>query len=127
MLYVIIYFFFLMIRRPPRSTRTDTLFPYTTLFRSQEQRIEQREQRQRRDRLDEAREPQRHPRDIRVARRQNRERQADRQPREQRGGGEQDVRGEQIGHACQRRPERTDHPATPRSPDRKRKRLNSSH
>src|SRR3546814_3651643 len=30
----ICYFFFLMIRRPPRSTRTDTLFPYTTLFRS---------------------------------------------------------------------------------------------
>src|SRR3546814_1873140 len=29
-----ILFFFLMIRRPPRSTRTDTLFPYTTLFRS---------------------------------------------------------------------------------------------
>src|SRR3546814_13994019 len=28
------WFFFLMIRRPPRSTRTDTLFPYTTLFRS---------------------------------------------------------------------------------------------
>src|SRR3546814_16306719 len=27
-------FFFFMIRRPPRSTRTDTLFPYTTLFRS---------------------------------------------------------------------------------------------
>src|SRR3546814_1675115 len=27
-------FVFLMIRRPPRSTRTDTLFPYTTLFRS---------------------------------------------------------------------------------------------
>src|SRR3546814_8398435 len=27
--------FFLMIRRPPRTTRTDTLFPYTTLFRSQ--------------------------------------------------------------------------------------------
>src|SRR3546814_11706160 len=26
---------FLMIRRPPRSTRTDTLFPYTTLFRSE--------------------------------------------------------------------------------------------
>src|SRR3546814_2481143 len=35
--YIFIYrfsFFFLMIRRPPRSTRTDTLFPYTTLFRS---------------------------------------------------------------------------------------------
>src|SRR3546814_5911375 len=31
------YFFFLMIRRPPRSTRTDTLFPYTTLFRSDQQ------------------------------------------------------------------------------------------
>src|SRR3546814_2319178 len=28
------YFFFLMLRRPPRSTRADTLFPYTTLFRS---------------------------------------------------------------------------------------------
>src|SRR3546814_5434452 len=32
--YVSLYVFFLMIRRPPRSTRTDTLFPYTTLFRS---------------------------------------------------------------------------------------------
>src|SRR3546814_8450857 len=30
----VLAFFFLMIRRPPRSTRTDTLFPYTTLFRS---------------------------------------------------------------------------------------------
>src|SRR3546814_19143272 len=29
-----ILFFFLIVRRPPRSTRTDTLFPYTTLFRS---------------------------------------------------------------------------------------------
>src|SRR3546814_16373473 len=32
--YNFINIFFLMIRRPPRSTRTDTLFPYTTLFRS---------------------------------------------------------------------------------------------
>src|SRR3546814_6010494 len=32
--YSILFIFFLMIRRPPRSTRTDTLFPYTTLFRS---------------------------------------------------------------------------------------------
>src|SRR3546814_19662828 len=32
--YCILLFFCLMIRRPPRSTRTDTLFPYTTLFRS---------------------------------------------------------------------------------------------
>src|SRR3546814_17711122 len=31
--------FFLMIRRPPRPTRTDTLFPYTTLFRSKSARI----------------------------------------------------------------------------------------
>src|SRR3546814_3420357 len=30
----LLYLFFLMIRRPPRSTRPDTLFPYTTLFRS---------------------------------------------------------------------------------------------
>src|SRR3546814_17501610 len=30
-------FFVLMIRRPPRSTRTDTLFPYTTLFRNGQQ------------------------------------------------------------------------------------------
>src|SRR3546814_15397013 len=37
MLYLFLFFFdffFLMIRRPPRSTRTDTLFPYTALFRS---------------------------------------------------------------------------------------------
>src|SRR3546814_5296836 len=34
MLYLSTYLFFLMLRRPPRSTRTDTLFPYTTLFRS---------------------------------------------------------------------------------------------
>src|SRR3546814_7179192 len=32
---VSVLFFFLMIRRPPISTRTCTLFPYTTLFRSQ--------------------------------------------------------------------------------------------
>src|SRR3546814_16413372 len=32
--FVLLIVFFLMIRRPPRSTRTDTLFPYTTLFRS---------------------------------------------------------------------------------------------
>src|SRR3546814_13494334 len=34
MVYRIALFFFLRIRRPPRSTRTATLFPYTTLFRS---------------------------------------------------------------------------------------------
>src|SRR3546814_1108641 len=35
-------FVFLMIRRPPRSTRTDTLFPYTTLFRSGARRFRNR-------------------------------------------------------------------------------------
>src|SRR3546814_1291357 len=33
-MYFFLVFFFLMTRRPPRFTRTDTLFPYTTLFRS---------------------------------------------------------------------------------------------
>src|SRR3546814_9748554 len=32
-----------MIRRPPRSTRTDTLFPYTTLFRSRDALLRQKE------------------------------------------------------------------------------------
>src|SRR3546814_5720001 len=36
--------YFLMIRRPPRSTRTDTLFPYTTLFRSTSSAWERRRQ-----------------------------------------------------------------------------------
>src|SRR3546814_20927397 len=36
--FVLYLLFFLMIRRPPRSTRTDTLFPYTTLFRSRRSR-----------------------------------------------------------------------------------------
>src|SRR3546814_2824652 len=37
--HVFVLFFFLMIRRPPRSTRTYTLFPYTTLFRSPAEQI----------------------------------------------------------------------------------------
>src|SRR3546814_14108824 len=37
--YTYFCFFFLMIPRPPRSTRTDTLFPYTTLFRSVELKV----------------------------------------------------------------------------------------
>src|SRR3546814_15809259 len=37
-LFLMFVFLFLMIRRPPRSTRTDTLFPYTTLFRSAQAR-----------------------------------------------------------------------------------------
>src|SRR3546814_14673760 len=35
------FFFFLRIRRPPRATRTDTLFPYTTLFRSERPEVGQ--------------------------------------------------------------------------------------
>src|SRR3546814_13983397 len=42
LLFLCFLLFFLMIRRPPRSTRTDTLFPYTTLFRSREHPMEQR-------------------------------------------------------------------------------------
>src|SRR3546814_2406354 len=42
-----LFFLFLMIRRPPRSTRTDTLFPYTTLFRSAPQ--QRRDQQDRRE------------------------------------------------------------------------------
>src|SRR3546814_11932732 len=48
--------FFLMIRRPPRSTRTDTLFPYTTLFRSPDRRepsgATPKDRRRHRDRFD---------------------------------------------------------------------------
>src|SRR3546814_4166422 len=46
---LVVTFFFLMIRRPPRSTRTDTLFPYTTLFRSPGE-LPQREHRAHSDR-----------------------------------------------------------------------------
>src|SRR3546814_2884581 len=48
--------FFLMIRRPPRSTRTDTLFPYTTLFRSDEAGgfVDAREELRRNDRREQA-------------------------------------------------------------------------
>src|SRR3546814_2711124 len=42
-----------MIRRPPRSTRTDTLFPYTTSFRSNGERARDRACRYRRRRLSE--------------------------------------------------------------------------
>src|SRR3546814_14046986 len=54
-------FFFLMIRRPPRSTRTDTLFPDTTLFRSPSvvRRAGRRRVTARADRLEEVDPPQR--------------------------------------------------------------------
>src|SRR3546814_11387083 len=45
-LLLFVVLFFLMIRRPPRSTRTDTLFPYTTLFRSYPRGHELRRDRQ---------------------------------------------------------------------------------
>src|SRR3546814_1261097 len=40
---MVIVLFFSLRRRPPRSTRTDTLFPYTTLFRSGSTPVEQQE------------------------------------------------------------------------------------
>src|SRR3546814_6408868 len=46
--YIASVFVFLIIRRPPRSTRTDTLFPYTSLFRSQLDRGPVRHERLRR-------------------------------------------------------------------------------
>src|SRR3546814_13061576 len=39
-MFVLVIFLFLMIRRPPRSTRTDTLFPDTTRFRSMKENVE---------------------------------------------------------------------------------------
>src|SRR3546814_1126995 len=41
MYFCYLYVLFLMIPRPPRSTRTDTLFPYTTLFRSSTLKLEE--------------------------------------------------------------------------------------
>src|SRR3546814_8374739 len=41
-MWLCVFLFFLMIRRPPRSTRTDTLVPYTTLFRSIGDRLRSR-------------------------------------------------------------------------------------
>src|SRR3546814_20824807 len=49
--------FFLMIRRPPKSTRTDTLFPYTTLFRSVGADAAHRSGDRRRDQIAPARTP----------------------------------------------------------------------
>src|SRR3546814_15897844 len=59
--------FFLMIRRPPRSTRTDTLFPYTTLVRSHEARLCHRVGLGRRQ-VSQIAERSRHPRQRRFAR-----------------------------------------------------------
>src|SRR6059036_4048965 len=42
---LMLYFFFLMIRRPPRPTQPTTLFPYTTLFRSPAGRVPRRRSR----------------------------------------------------------------------------------
>src|SRR3546814_1771963 len=58
MIYLLLFWYFLMIRRPPRSTRTDTLFPYTTLFRSV--RSPERAARRRKSKLN-RREPRRPP------------------------------------------------------------------
>src|SRR3546814_18876861 len=95
------YCFFLMIRLPPISTRTDTLFPYTTLFRSDPDAGLQGQERRARDR---GRGP---PRRL--------------QP--QSGDGATPLSGDQarsaVFHLAQ--------PAEPREGDRKSTRLNSSH
>src|SRR3546814_17215288 len=52
------FVFFLMIRRPPISTRTDTLFPYTTLFRSSLDRVDAVGELQRHEAVVHARHPQ---------------------------------------------------------------------
>src|SRR3546814_9192369 len=59
LLLYVFFFFFLMIRLPPRSTRTDTPFPYTTLFRSPSGRAARAAPRRR---------PYRHRRDARPPR-----------------------------------------------------------
>src|SRR3546814_15377983 len=68
-LYVIVRILFLMIRRPPRSTRTDTLFPYTTLFRSVQQRDADRRPEPRRRRRGRERDTARERRARRTGRR----------------------------------------------------------
>src|SRR3546814_3240562 len=62
-----------MIRRPPRSTRTDTLFPYTTLFRSHRQPDGEQVERGRRARQ--------HPDDEVEAQQQEADRQRQQEPR----------------------------------------------
>src|SRR3546814_19259260 len=64
------FVFFLMIRRPPRSTRTDTLCPYTTLFRSIA--VDERQQRAGERRVGLDREFGRQPREHRLPRRVDR-------------------------------------------------------
>src|SRR3546814_18952627 len=58
----LVFYFFLMIRRPPRSTRTDTLFPYTTLFRANDGA----EYANRKAKADPVRDRRRHWRDPRI-------------------------------------------------------------
>src|SRR3546814_17956654 len=105
----LVFLFFLMIRRPPRSTRTATLFPYTTLFRSASRHAG----------------PARRPRGRRAAlgARQRRPRPA---AHGAGGGG----RPQRSSAHCRRRPASPDLPLLS-SPflatDRKSTRLNSSH
>src|SRR3546814_13165230 len=85
-----------MIRRPPRSTRTDTLFPYTTLFRSgHRSRYAERQGEQSREASDGSRKP--------VDRRWNtgqRTSQAERRPDEAKGR----IRGVEAGEGRQNVP-----------------------
>src|SRR3546814_1646452 len=107
--------FFLMIRRPPRSTRTDTLFPYTTLFRSLPDPPLYR-QRARRAAVG-ARDDDRPPR---YARRQDRSLPP---PRPCSSLSRRTVRSAELAGGVRRAGDRT----ARRRPDRKSTRLNPSH
>src|SRR3546814_9866414 len=103
-----------MIRRPPRSTRTDTLFPYTTLFRSPEVALVLDLEFDPGDRGREiAEQPHREIDRLALRARQRPDRQARREGADQRAGG---VYGARIID-----------PARRAAADRKSTRLNSSH
>src|SRR3546814_2049810 len=78
------FFFFLMRRRPPRSTRTDTLFPYTTLFRSAPGDLSDQEGREPESWFERTRQDQR---------RQDRSLEADRNRRDQDEGSQRERSG----------------------------------
>src|SRR3546814_12435460 len=102
------FFCFLIILRPPRSTRTDTLFPYTTLFRSRCRALGQHQESKKKRRLGETGEGG-------LARRTH--------ALERRAGVESCQHGEEPSQTKQVREKHQ----VPRERDRKSTRLNSSH
>src|SRR3546814_12889850 len=130
-----------MIRRPPRSTRTDTLFPYTTLFRSEQaraqeaaRRLAEKEQAQTLLREQAAWELERQRDEVArtAARREAERRESDRRAAEQQAAEklaakqrEEAVARDKI--ASELHPIKTPSPRYPIAADRKSTRLNSSH